>query len=535
MQDSAPEWVESLGKPINGLDLTGLRLPVDAISTYLLIGITTVTPRIRFLSIRAWIVKAFGESGLPNTQDSFTEFALRVETAIVLSILLNNRHLPYLPGITKALATIDEGPDTIVLDRLVDQPGFNLYAGTSYNLLLGFSQDNGPPGLTKERGVPLAEVFEGLIKSTRFFNNLRTTPSLASVSVDDLRELGLAIRLEEISDAERACLLASLMPEQPAESWAQREIRRVGAYTLFLELANHHKRFPKEGDVFKVALAIESYLPNELTSVLDGYLCYRIRDSLAVAHEAVLGLVCRELGGHEGSIHHDRIIHALVNDAGCDTALRNLGFLTAEETIDTVCFQTFAERVESRLEQKQTSRGMVRWEGSLDENTLIETILQNRDMAAGLLPVVWVLCRHRVAVEDPEAFPHIKMLLQAGSARFGLREVVFPQLEIWGSTNPLLSEVIAWLVQRSVDQHLRIAWSRMFADMNKDVAILLCDSDSWQYRDKTYEGGRMASRIPDAIGWLGQLQLLDEAGLTDRGHEVLRHGYSVLTRCGGEA
>ena len=96
--------------------------------TYLLIGITTVTPRIRFLSIRSWIVKAFSESGLPNTQDSFIEFALRIETTIIFGILLTNRNLPYLPGVSKALIVMDEGSDPIVLERLVDQPGFNLYA-----------------------------------------------------------------------------------------------------------------------------------------------------------------------------------------------------------------------------------------------------------------------------------------------------------------------------------------------------------------------------------------------------------------------
>ena len=160
--------VESQSHPVNGLDLTGLRLPVDAISTYQLIGITTVTPRIRFLSIRAWIIKAFGESGLANTQEAFADFALRVEIAIVFAILLNNRDLPYLPGVTKALTVIAEGIDPIALERLVDQPGYNLYAGTSYNLFLGFAQDNELPGLTTERGVPLAETFEALIKNTRF-------------------------------------------------------------------------------------------------------------------------------------------------------------------------------------------------------------------------------------------------------------------------------------------------------------------------------------------------------------------------------
>ena len=100
MLEARPQWVESQGKPINGLDLTGLRLPVDAISTYQLIGITTVTPRVRFLSIRAWIIKAFSESGLPNNYEAFADFATRVETAIVFAVLLNNHyHVVRIQGI----------------------------------------------------------------------------------------------------------------------------------------------------------------------------------------------------------------------------------------------------------------------------------------------------------------------------------------------------------------------------------------------------------------------------------------------------
>lgn len=535
MPDIFPEWVESQGKPINGLDLTGLRLPVDAISTYQLIGITTVTPRIRFLSIRAWIIKAFGESGLPNSYDAFADFALRAETAIVFAILLKNRNLPYLPGVTKALTIIDEGNDPIPLERLVDQPGYNLYAGTSYNLFLGFAHENNLPGLTQERGVPLAEVFEGLIDKTNFFASLKANPAIDGVSRKDLTELGQAIHLELITDAERESLLSALLPIQPAEKWPRRELRRVGAYALMLELAGHHKRPPNEEDVFEAALAIDSQLPTQLTSVLDGYLCYRIRDALAVSHEAALGVVCRELGGHQGSVHHDKIIQAVVADGNSDFALRNLGLLLGDESIHTVHFKTLAERVDAQLVNRQTGRGLVRWQGSLNENTLIKAILQNSNMSAGMLPVVWLLCRQRVVVEDPDAFPHLKVLLQTGSARFGLREVIFPQLETWATENPLLVEVISWLVQRTVDQHLRIAWSRMFADMNKDVAILLCDGDLWQHRGKNYEGGRMASRIPDAIGWLDQLRLLDKTGLSKQGEDVLRRGYEVLTSCGGEA
>jgi len=535
MSDPAPEWVEGQESPTDGLDLTGLRLPVDSISNYQLIGITTVTPRIRFLSIRAWIVKAFGESGLPKSYDAFAAFALNVETAIIIGILLDNRTLPYLPGIGKALLAIDEGLDPIPLERLVQQPAVNLYAGSSYNLLLGYSQEDSIPGLTEERGIPLATVFEGLISSTAFFRNLKSDPSLKSVAKADLAELGQAIHLEQISDSERTSLLAALLPATPAETWTKRELRRIGAYTLFLELANHHRRLPREDDIFAMALAYERSLPPLLTATLDGYLCYRIRDALAVGHEAVLGLVCGELGRHEGFVPQGEIIHSIVRGTETDAALRNLGLLLDQETIDTVRFNTLVERVDAQLLNRTTARGLVFWQGVLHENVLIKTILQNQDSAAVLLPVIWLLCQKRVAVDDLEEYPHLTMLMHGGGARIGLREVVFPQLSIWEEENSLLADVIAWLVQRTVDQHLRIAWSRMFADMSKDVALLLCDGELWRHRGKSYKGGRMDSRIADAIDWLGQLDLLQSSGLTEEGQKVLIHGYAVLAAQGGVA
>jgi hypothetical protein len=49
----APEWIESGATPTGGLDLLGLRLPVQTIGLSLLNGVTTVTPSIRYIAIRA--------------------------------------------------------------------------------------------------------------------------------------------------------------------------------------------------------------------------------------------------------------------------------------------------------------------------------------------------------------------------------------------------------------------------------------------------------------------------------------------------
>ena len=84
------------------------------------------------------------------------------------------------------------------------------------------------------------------------------------------------------------------------------------------------------------------------------------------------------------------------------------------------------------------------------------------------------------------------------------------------------------LVGRTVDQHVRISWSRMATDITKDVSILKVDGDSWQFRKEFYSG-RTAARLNEAIGWLKQLKLIGGNGITSDGKIMLNRGYKSLS------
>ena len=152
----------------------------------------------------------------------------------------------------------------------------------------------------------------------------------------------------------------------------------------------------------------------------------------------------------------------------------------------------------------------------------------------GLLPIAWYLCRKRAGDLNIEQFPHLELLSRNGAARIGLNQVILPELQKWEESDPSLQEVVGWLIKRSVDQHLRIAWSRMFTDMDRDVSVLLTDGNKWMFR-KVFYGGRTDSRIRVAIGWLRQLGLIDKSGATDKGKDALQRGYNALATVGGEA
>ena len=57
-----------------GLDLLGLRAPVQRIGNDLFDGITTVTPKVRYLSVLTWIIHRYSQERLPNGWSQF--FAL---------------------------------------------------------------------------------------------------------------------------------------------------------------------------------------------------------------------------------------------------------------------------------------------------------------------------------------------------------------------------------------------------------------------------------------------------------------------------
>lgn len=534
---SAPEWVESQGKIKDGLDLLGLRLPVQTISGFLLNGVTTISPRVRYLSIRSWIIKAFSESGLPNESSAVSEFSARVEAAIAYAVLLTNRSALYVPGSTKAGNIIDDGMDPIHIERLIDQTGFNAYAGPSYGIFLSFTHENSVPGLTTERGVPLANQFERLIEGTAFYKAIKENPKANTLSREVLKELGDAIQLDQIPVAEQDLLLQSILPTVPIKNDLRplrKEINRIGVYTLFLELANRHGRLPTEEDVFTAALDPDPNMPDVLIPILDGYLWYLIRDVLAVIHEAVLGEVCSELGGYDEAVASNRVISSVMSGQ-VNKALQMFGLLSEGESFEQLRYNELVARVKFLSGKKQFIRGLNRWTSDLDESKIINLVMKSKWAAIGLQPVAWILTRLRVGDYDLKEYPELEILSHQGNARLGLQQVVLPQLNKWAETNPSLDKIIAWQLQRTVDQHLKIAWSRMFREVNKDVAILSSDGDRWQHRGKNYVGDRTASRISQAIGWLNQLDLVSADGLTPKGEDVLEHNYQTLFTHGGEA
>jgi hypothetical protein len=115
----------------------------------------------------------------------------------------------------------------------------------------------------------------------------------------------------------------------------------------------------------------------------------------------------------------------------------------------------------------------------------------------------------------------------------GVHEVITPAVKKFAGENWQLNRVMAELALRTIEQHLRVSWSRMAVDVGHDVALLTTEGDRWQPRPgekhvADYRAGRSASRIYQVINWLQQLNLIDKTGLTSRGKTAYQRALSIL-------
>jgi hypothetical protein len=152
---------------------------------------------------------------------------------------------------------------------------------------------------------------------------------------------------------------------------------------------------------------------------------------------------------------------------------------------------------------------------------LIELIMNDSAKAVVLLPVIWCIAFLRAEEWGESENQPFEGRIGFGWDLIGVCAVVIPEIQRFILQEWSVTEVMEELATRTVEQHLRVSWSRMAADSRHDVALLIADGDAWQSRNEKhaqeYNAGRTNSRISQAISWLEQLKLIDADGLTTRG------------------
>jgi hypothetical protein len=528
----APDWISFEAEKTEGLDLLGLRAPVQRIGNQLFNGVTTVTPKVRYLSVLAWIVWRYSEARLPNSWKSFISFAEAQEAMIVMANRLKSRSILNLVGVTKGDNLLDSGDDTLPLVRLAQQVAYNIYVTSSRQLNLTHDENSAFAGLTKERGMELAKTFDQLIGVTTYGKQLARDARKNRVARKQLEELADAVFLDRIPREERNILISAIIPQNPESG----ERDRVANYALLLWLTRAKREAIDEQDVFAAAAALPRNLPACLVAVLNGWLEYMIRDQLAVTHEAVFEAVMRQIdiasAERGGPALAADVVAILLNDTDEHNGmLRQLGLLTASDSIDKIHFASLQERVQRACaDGVSVSGGLRRWRGGLVETTIYEMALKAGPASAVLLPVAWCLAAERMAPEVFKAVGEDRRILTLGSLfQIGIEDVVLPKLDEFSRKDRTVREVMAELITRTVQQHLRVAWTRFSPPLGKDVSVLVADRDTWA-RNNGFRAGRTDSRLWVAISWLRQLGLIDDDGLTIGGERILDRALTTLNR-----
>ena len=534
LSPGAPGWVDFAPRSQRGLDLLGLRLPVQAIGLSLLNAVTTIAPKVRYLSFRTFIADAYrtAPGPPPDSRADFMAFALPAEAAFALGNTLVGPGATNIVGIGRAGELLESGGELIALEGLVAQPALNIYGQPAESLGL-VGNPNGAPWIGRDVGHRLARELRKSWGSTALGRRLLDGETLEAASREDLREFGEACAVDELLEEERRLLIDAIIPESPSRD----AVERVRTCALLLHLSRNRNAEGSTGLVTEAELMSAARRPGwsfpaVLRRALDGWLLYQVRDCLAVVHEAALGEVVSHLhseGRGQGGLLGTEVVEGLLSRGSAfDRVWTDLGLPGTLGSLDDIRLADLAETVEAACSDGIVEiKGLRRWNGRFDEWKLIEA---RRGYGSGvllLLPFAWLLSDLRAGRGVCEKVSLFDGLSLGGGGRMGMRQVVLPRLRQMRDRNPTVAEVIGELVGLTVAQHSHIALSRLAANPEKDVAVLRVEGERW-IGLRGFAPGRAASRLLEMTGWLHQLELISDAGLTEEGETILGRALDTL-------
>lgn len=529
---AAPTWVDNGATEVNGLDLLGLRAPAMRIGNTLLDGITTVTPTIRYLGFVTWLTWLYWKRAGADKLKSYLEFARRIEAAICLGNLAFDSTTTGLVGTDGAGDALTD-PDGVPLNLKVRALATNLYSTPAQQLgLLAVRGDSEVPHLTKSRGLAIAAAVDAAFRQTPLGSQLSDGEVPERIPIDELRLFGEVAWVHSIPPKEQSLLINALLPEAPCTPI---ERSRFATYTAFLARASEGQARQRVRALLVSAVDPDRRIPRILDDVIDGWVCYQVRDVLAVAHEyalaALVGQLPREGAPWVESV--DVVRSALLDATAQEAVLLDLDLITRNERWDELTFADLESRLVGRTcEREVVERGVRRWVGGgLAEHDLVRIIRSHPIGAPVALPVAWLLAARRVGQGVEQGHTSMAALSWQGRARLGMEQIVLPRLDRFRRTrdSSSLPDVVAELLSWTVEQHLRTAWSRQAVNVRKDVALLHSDGNRWAYRKK-FRAGQTNSRLGQLDGWLNQLGLRNDEGLTDDGQRVLDRALQVVAQ-----
>lgn len=523
---SIPQWLDEIPIKERGLDLLGLRNSVLSIGNVFLSGVTTITPSVRNLSYRCWTIWIYAQWNLPANKSSWKSFRERVETAFALANIIVDPKISGVIGTQKGSQVLKEGNSEIELIPLVNQKAFAIYTNISEQLGLTFENSDLMPNLTIERGNLLAEEFDSKIRNTSFYTKLKDNPDLKQISTSALRELGKRIKIDDIPKKESKILLDAICPSDPIEGKIN-EYYRISTYTILLEIAKAEKRIPMEVDLFEYAMSKKNQLLPIIEFTRTGWLIYLMRDVLAVVHEVLFEYIYDNIANHPVGIDEDELVKTIVyNDEEIITILKKFKIITSKAQYQKLTFNKLLEQVRKLISNNRYYSEIARWNGEINEEIIINESWKYNGIIA-LVPIAWINVYLRIEryLENKEA-SDLATLFNQRSPQLNFIETIYPLIQKYQLNNTPIKEVYEEIIRLTINQHFKIAWLR-FANDPLSVAVLFRDENILKER-REFRAGRIQSRLVQAIGWLEQLKLVDEHGITEKGFAQLKRNMKIL-------
>lgn len=526
-------WTEKYGvsERVRGLDHLGLESAAENLYDLVTPGFTNLAKRARYYALYCWILQDYFEGGYQETEE-FAPFFRRREHAYALACLSHD-HAPDSPGASGVMGSINatkhwnSGADPIDLSQShMKSPlgGYGLYYRNAMQRAGLIQTESRPEKLTEAppgqpSGRDLADAFRSVIEGTEYYRHYRDSRDVPREVLREYGEAACVCIMSDAPDGDGLCK-ALMQPDPPETDPAARAVHRSRSETLALifdaiekcggerlhDGAWRHLMFygrfadgrPYDapdstraaGTVWRVYQQRELHV-YALTALWEELLVWLEERREARLEEWVEELDSLVDLSRSGKYFGLQIEGGRLSEM---TVSAMLDAITEASDADTAFAPGLSERIEDLVSRRS----------SFSERSISETLGARKINGTGerigaalwLSLVLYARTRNWIEREAEEA-----RLVQTGDARRWSVASFFRRVDLRQESSVL--EMLAWIYQGLVRQHLTVAMSKLPLDTFKllydDGVLTFRARDEAQFTADRYETILVICRD---LGWV---------------------------------
>lgn len=518
---AAPQWTDM--EETRGLDPLGMQSLCVSLYQSLLPGISNVTLRIRYYGLYAWLSSRYAQDLRNTSSAEWQRYIRRAEALYALAVRHANQNEGGIAGSRWASRLLREGVEVMefhpATDRLPGVPQYLKQAmgafGAAYGsqlFAIGVLTNAGKhkvPVPTEVVGQHLAAAFARAIgDAADRFLHIAARGTVTTAELDSLAFMSPS----KIQDGPERDAYESILFVRAARG-DDDDARRRRTLELVLHLTARMGRLPRSDDLRWSAYsgrtltgALLDLPTQELETQRFSWSVYHGNDLLHIAYETLLKHALQTLARYPAGLTPEAleadVVGGLMDEWG--SAPRTWRELEDQTDLADNPWSEADETSECNLTQAALAVSAA--------STQCEA-----DTAKDAVTLLAVLSKRFTAVEEK----YFSVLGQSAqnevvhSLRSELRFLRDHEDE------PLAAMLRKLLRNRILERHLWVAFQKL--NFQKDYTFLI-ESQEGRLRTRQLDGPVSTNpRLEPAIGFLQDLSLVDQEGLTSRGQAVLEH------------